>query len=401
MLRFTARAASAKNARIIAAALWLCALVMVIYAAMASIAGVDPCACDYNSYQLQAQAWLRGETALDRNYEYLELAHYNGKHYVSFPPVPSIPWVLLTLCFGENVYGGLVQKIWIMIACLVVFFEILRTRRMDPAWAAAWSAGVCLAGALLPVGLIGGVWYEAQILAFLLSVSAAAAIRRNRPTLCCFLYALAVGCRPFAALLGPALLAVYLRRKGSLRRLAPGICLGLVIAACYGAYNYARFGDIFEFGHNHLPEFTRAEHGQMSPHYVAGNLRQMLLGLPFLWVNGEIRFYEFGFSMFFSCPVLICGLVWLIRDLFGRRMSAVKWVCLVMAALNVLLLSAHRTLGGHQFGLRYALELIPYCLIWLLEDRRRSMRPWEAVLLFLGLGFNFIGGSRVHILRYL
>lgn len=393
------RAHAAKPIQCIAAALGLIALVLVIYAFMAVFSGADPAACLYNSYQLQAQAWLDGQMHLNGNLEYLELALYNGKQYVSFPPVPSIPWVIWILLLGEHAPGGLIQKLYIAIACIVVCSELIRSKKIPPLQGAIWAAGICLGSAMLPVGLVGGVWYEAQILAFLFSVGAIAAIRRGHPTLCCLLYALAVGCRPFAVVLGPALLAVHLHRGGGWRKLIPGICLGLGIAAAYGAYNFARFGNIFEFGHNHLPEFVQAEHGQLSLRYLPGNLKQMLLGSPFMRTEDGLKFYEFGFSMFLSCPVLICGGIWLIQDLKKRRMTAVKWILPAMGILNTLLLAMHRTLGGHQFGLRYALELVPLCLFYLLEspDRQRISK-WEAALLGFGLIFNFIGGCMVHIL---
>jgi len=44
---------------------------------------------DYNSYALQAHAWLNGRLDLGQNYTYLELAIFKGKYFVSFPPFPS------------------------------------------------------------------------------------------------------------------------------------------------------------------------------------------------------------------------------------------------------------------------------------------------------------------------
>ena len=43
----------------------------------------------YNSYMLQARAWLDGRLDLGMDYPYLELAIYNSKYFVSFPPFPS------------------------------------------------------------------------------------------------------------------------------------------------------------------------------------------------------------------------------------------------------------------------------------------------------------------------
>lgn len=390
---------------------WIAALitlliVFLIFACMCQISGVNPCAYPYRSYLLQAQAWLRGETALDRNYEYLELAVYEGKYYVSFPPVPAIPMLIYTLIWGNDVPGGLFQKIYTGCACLAVLFEIRRRKQLPWRECIPWALMLCLASALLPISLVGGVWYEAQILAFLFSVCAISAIGRGRLCIACICYALAVGSRPFAVLLGPVLLMMYLQdarnvrmpAQRALRRLLPGICAGLCIAAAYAVYNYARFGNPFEFGHNYLPEFTRSEHGQLSLHYIGQNWKTLFFGPVFHWKDNQIILCQFGFSMFISCPILICACIWRAQDLYHRRMTAVQWTITAMSLSNVLLLLMHRTLGGHQFGARYALELIPFCLCdYLSNPDRRQMTRWEAALLFFGLILNFFGGCYVHI----
>ena len=395
-------AVSPRNRRLITAMLCTLYAIILLYAVMCAASGVHPSFYKYKSYLLQAQAWLRGETALAGDYSYLELAVYNGKYYVSFPPVPAVPMVLWTLIWSDNVPGGLFQKIYAAIACLVILSELLRTGRMKWQACAAWAVLLCFGSAMLPITLVGGVWYEAQILAFLFSVSAVAAIRRSHPTLACLFYALSVGCRPFTVCLGPALLAMYLTEqrgqlRHSLRRLVPGFCTGLAIAACYAAYNYARFGNPFEFGHNYLPEFTRAEHGQLSLAYVAQNSPTLFFGSPVSITDSGLRFNIFGFSMFLSCPILICGAVWFIRDAAKKQLTPAKWIILLTSAANVFLLLMHRTLGGHQFGMRYALELIPMCFAYQLLSKPRRITRWEWALMGFGLIFNLIGGIFVHV----
>ena len=392
-----------RRKNLIAAAILLLAIA-AIFAAQCALTGVAPGSYTYPSYLLQAQAWLRGELALDRNYEYLELAVYEGRYYVSFPPVPSIPMVLWTLIWGNDVPGGLFQKIYIAIAAIAVFAALKRRERVRTADCIAWSLFICLGSSMLPIALKGAVWYEAQIMAFMFSVSAVAAMVRGRPTLSCLLYALSVGCRPFSVLLGPVLLALYLQReserdiRGKIVRLLPGLFVGLCVAAGYAAFNYVRFGSVFEFGHNYLPEFTRAEHGQFSLAYIANNWRTLFFGSPFTTDGATIAFNQFGFSMFLSNPILICLVIWVASDIARHRFTWQKLVILLMCALNVFCLLLHRTLGGYQFGLRYALELVPLCLAYLLfsPDRTRLTR-WECVIMCFGLAFNFLGGCLVHI----
>ena len=392
-----------KRKNLIAAAILLLAIA-AIFAAQCALTGVKPGSYTYPSYLLQAQAWLRGDLALDRNYEYLELAVYEGRYYVSFPPVPSIPMVLWTLIWGNDVPGGLFQKIYIAITAIAVFSALRCRERVRTADCVAWSLFICLGSSMLPIALKGAVWYEAQIMAFTFSVSAIAAMVRGRPTLSCLLYALSVGCRPFSVLLGPVLLALYLRResgrdlRGKIVRLIPGLAVGLCVAAGYAAFNYVRFGSIFEFGHNYLPEFTRAEHGQFSLTYIANNWRTLFFGRPFTTDGATITFNQFGFSMFLSNPILICLLVWAASDIARRQFTRQKLLILLMCALNVFFLLMHRTLGGYQFGLRYALELVPLCLAYLLfSPERTRLTRWECAVMCFGLAFNFLGGCLVHI----
>ena len=67
-----------------------------------------------DSYTLQALAWRNGEVCLTngQDYPWLELAIYNGKYYVSFPPLPSVLMLPLTFVFGENTPNTLTQLVF-------------------------------------------------------------------------------------------------------------------------------------------------------------------------------------------------------------------------------------------------------------------------------------------------
>ena len=58
----------------------------------------------YDSYTLQTMAWRNGETFLadGERYSWLELAIYQGKYYVSFPPFPSVALLPLTWIYGAE-----------------------------------------------------------------------------------------------------------------------------------------------------------------------------------------------------------------------------------------------------------------------------------------------------------
>ena len=321
--------------------------------------------------------------------------------------------LLYTLIFGEDVPGGLFLKLYLLLSCMLILSELMRSSARSPKNCLLWTLGIGASGAMLSISLVGAVWYEAQMLAFLFAISAIIAMRRRHPTLSCLCYALAIGCRPFSALLAPGLACIFIhgeRQRGTsakhiIRRILPGLAVGLLIAGAYAWYNYIRFDNPFEFGHNYLPEFMREENGQFSIQYLLPNLKTLFFGKVLssggFSTDGYVLYLEgFGFSMFVSCPLLLVNAVWFVRDLFRHKMSLSKLLLALSGAANCIALCLHRTLGGQQFGMRYAMELIPLCLMYFLLDtdrERPGMRRWEASLLSMGLVLNFFGGIVIHV----
>ena len=63
----------------------------------------------YNSYALQADAWLKGQLDLGQDYPWLELAIYEGRYYVSFPPFPSFLLLPFAALFGTQTPDGIIS----------------------------------------------------------------------------------------------------------------------------------------------------------------------------------------------------------------------------------------------------------------------------------------------------
>jgi len=174
--------------------------------------------------------------------------------------------------------------------------------------------------------------------------------------------------------------------------------LGLMVAASYAAYNYVRFGNVFEFGHNYLPEFTRSDHGQFSLHYLANNVRQYLLELPVAWTEEGWNYAMFGSSFLLANPALLLMVVWYLWDVIRRRAGLKHHLTMAFFAVHLFLLLLHRTGGGFQLGARYAVDLIPYSLIYLTIQKERSgLRWWETAILYTGFIVMFTGCSQIHI----
>jgi len=358
----------------------------------------------YYTYTLQAMAWRRGAVSLGKDYPWLELAVYADDWYVSFPPVPTIPVYLLTFVFGEAVPDNALVKLYALIGLWAAFGAL---RAGGWKWLPAAFAALCTAfcGSAMALSTQGAVWYQAQLLAFMTIMLAVWLMMRGRITPALLCYALSVGCRPFNVAYGPLLMFLWLRRQNDLtaaqtaRGLWKGVLLGLCVAAGLAAYNWLRFGNPLEFGTNYLPEFMRSAHGQFSLNHLAGNVRTFLLGWPLERAEeGGWQLKRFGFSVFLANPLLACLVLRFALDCARRRVTPEKALCALLFAVQLFLLLLHRTFGGFQFGARYAVDLVPYFILYACADRETPrLRPWEWALGAAGIAFSLYGVATVHI----
>ena len=383
----------------------LALLCILLFAALHGLQGTSPLEpSPYNSYTLQALRWRQGAAALEKDVPHLELAIYKGQYFVSFPPVPGIPVFFLTFLFSENVPDALLTELYLMGACLL-FYGFL-ARRFAPLASMLISFLFCFASSITPIAANGAVWYQAQALGFLCIAAAVFLMDKDCPTPALFLYALSVGCRPFHVLYAVPLFALYCLRQPSLkaciRKLWPGVALGLIVAASYALYNYVRFDDPLEFGHNHLPEFSFQGGTQFSFAHIIKNARTFLFSLPFEQTGtGALGFKAFGFSLFLANPALLFLLVSALYTLARRHFTLRHAAVFAPFILHTLLLLSHRTVGGFQWGARYFIDCIPYAFLFLAltEGSVRTKKGLYA-LCFALLPFMvmaLMGAQQVHI----
>lgn len=399
------------------APLFTCLLLLVCLLGAAKLArqpvlGHSP----YDSYTRQAMAWLSGTTYLDVSPEsvsYLELAEYNGRLYVSFPPVPSVAELPLALLFGSKTPDRALVYLYFLGGAALLALTFRRKNALAPSVLYALLATA--ASNLLPMAVFGGVWHEAQALCFLFSALSVFLITGAKPIswhFALFSAALAVGCRPFVLLFFPVLfyeLWQNLRKANPALNIEeitkkglPYLALPALVGLLLAGYNMARFGNPLEFGHNYLPEFTRhPEEGQFSLQYLGNNLANAFT-VPALnvQVTGVFPFIQFGqplaqFNLFTANafylfnPIVLCFFVAAVLSvLFGGFKKL--WISLVCLALFVVGTCLHKTLGGMQFGARYFLDCVPFlCLP--LAKRGVRLNPAATLLLLFGIALNLYG----------
>lgn len=361
---------------------------------------------DWDSYTLQALAWRNGAVSLPQNYSWLELAEYNGNYFVSFPPVPSLVMFPLTFLFEGLVPSNFIIMLYALLSITFAYKCFQRTglRKLS---AMFWALFFVLGSNMLWMSTSGGSWFLAQALNMTLCFAAILSLLYHKKALCLTLLALAVGCRPFSVCF---FFAVFLYLVLSESRKSHNkffLCVlrqtrYLIIPACIAAgyllYNFIRFQDPFEFGHNYLPEFTGVGNAQFGLEYLPANAYNIFLRLPSFSENGAIVLPLFdGFMFYLANPIFIVWFVRLAADIIQKQMTPEKAILAVGLALNLFLLLIHKTFGGWQFGARYTVDLLPFVLSYLLFSPKQKPRKWEIITGAFAILFNLYGALLMHL----
>ncbi|MCL2739953.1 MAG: hypothetical protein FWE47_01985, partial [Oscillospiraceae bacterium] len=351
----------------------------------------------YNSYPLQAKAWLWGQLDLPEDYGWLEIATFKGKHYISFPPIPSVILLPFIAIFGGaktlpfHNFSHFVSNIanyvtFIMVTLSAIFaYKIAIKKGVSQINAYLLTFILTIASGFMFIMCNGAVWFIAQSFSFsflIMAIYFSITASHKHTKWALLLYALSVGCRPLNALwiiLIAVLLwkfkkvaseevvgeDIILPKKSFFKTLFAKIKIwDFVPAACVALFlmilNYARFGNIIEFGHNYLPEFDITHEkfagAQFGLEHLWGNLKT-LFKMPNLR-NGQLHFDRFN-GIFFIIPCAIY-LVFAIAAIFGNRKEWKNWAVITVVGvtiLHIIITCMHRTMGGWHWGHRYLIDM--------------------------------------------
>lgn len=354
----------------------------------------------WDSYTLQAMAWRKGQLHLDGNYEWLELAIYEGQYFVSFPPVPTLVMLPLTFIFGENTPNNLVVALYAIITAALIY-KCFRKAGAKDIWSAFWAIVFVWGSNAMWMSTNGGVWFQAQMLNFLLLSAAVFAAQRDKRGWALSLSALAVGCRPFSIIYLLAFIVLFAFQDADIKKTLHQWKLLIVpalIGISYMVLNYLRFGNPLEFGHNYLPEFQ--EDAQFGMQYALPNLINILRPVGF-GKNGSLSYSVFnGFCLFIANPIFLIWLANIVSDARKKMLSKEQWVNIAGALLVLLCLVLHKTFGGWQFGARYTVDIIPFVLMYMLGQKRELCpKRYELAFGVFAVMFNVYGALAMTFLH--
>lgn len=355
----------------------------------------------YNSYTKQCLAWLSGRLDLGQNYEWLELAVFEGKYFVSFPPFPSYVFLPFALIFGESNPESLFN---LLVALAGVVYCVLTAWEYElrEGYAVMLPIFLYVGGAVFPLPLSIGVWFVAQNMSFTLTLMSIYYAKRGRKGLSLFLLCCASGCRPFQIVYLPLIVYIYTHHpntgtiglKEYLLKRTVVFLPTVFLASSYLLLNFLRFGNPLEFGHNYLPEFTNSEHGQFHVSYMLQNLYN-LIRLPEFSLDGKMSIPQFnGMNILICFPIFLW---WLFAVLKTKSVTGLDLLALGGIAVHILLLVSHKTMGGYHYGNRYIADTLPAVFAAVcsskLDIKYNHFLIFQGMLL-LGALFNALGYSQ-------
>jgi hypothetical protein len=216
-----------------------------------------------------------------------------------------------------------------------------------------------------------------------------------RPTLAGLCFALAFGNRTEVILLAPIFFYLIIKHvpedgvkdnKGRWTAVARFAAIPAALGLLTLGYNYARFHSILDFGYARIPgvlEEPWYRHGIFSIHAIPGNAWAMLFepwkrvpDFPYLTPTG------FGGSILLSCPFLIYLFMRGARDAMLKKLA---WTAIALLTLTLWL---HGNPGGWQISYRYAMSLLPWMFLILLENRPKKIGHAEVTLLLASTAIN-------------
>lgn len=317
-----------------------------------------------------------------------QVAARGGTWYVTFPPGPALvilPGVALWGLQFPDVFFTILIGALIPVLLLRLFERVRPGRTREHLLAcAAWT----LASPACFVAAHGSVWFTAQILADLfLVLHLGAAWNAGGPARAGLWLGMATACRPQVAFAAPFFLLEWWRadrRRGALLRfLGPLLLIGGALAL----HNWARFDDLFEFGHRYL-EIRWQEriqtHGMFGLHYLWRNLECMLWLWPQVQLSPfSVRWSIHGMGLLLASPWLLCLLV--ARDPLPQRLGL--WLAAIAVAVPALL---YQNSGQVQFSYRFALDFLPFLLVLLVAGGGARSR-WFLPLVLVSAALHLHG----------
>ncbi len=343
----------------------------------------------YNNYVLLAGALLHGHTWITWPGAYIDALAYRGQHYVIEGPVPALLLLPYVAIAGTAANQTLLSAILcgVAIGAAWELGERLGLQRTVNVWLTAFL----LAGTdLLWCAMLGDVWFIAHVSAAAFTLLALVELCGKRRGWLVALWAVAAAGSRFSLVLAIPVYAALLiaadpvppswrvdmsRMRAALLGFA-GVLVGA--GALYVAYNFARWGTAADIGYTSWYHQDPAGSPTGSPfrlQYAGYELWSFFVQRPdfsaaFPWIRPSYS----GIALTWTSPALIYAL-WSRKP---RAFVIAMWAATVLVALPSFLYYVN---GFAQYGMRHALDFIPFLYVLMVLGARERLPVWVKVLI--------------------
>jgi|SRR5581483_7448433 len=315
-----------------------------------------------------------------------DLIHYQSKWYAPWGILAALPFIPIQLVLHRFVPSFYIAIFFASINIAVFYLLLLRVKREffpQLSWSGLYIVLVLFAFGTtnIYVGTLGSSWHVDQIVSTAIATCGIYVVfKKKRRLLDYFLSSiifsfLLIGRPTFVFLLSlPFFLYIWeyiFEKKKIAFALKRGVLIfilpGLFFSALFFAYNFFRFGNVFEYGYSHIQESpylkaVRETNGAVGMQNLPQNLWYMLFEIPNVTLsNGKPAFHInlLGNSIFFLTPpffaIFLASPFQRIRKkiVLDPYVSAL-WIAAIITMLPSLLIYST---GWMQFGYRYSLDI--------------------------------------------
>jgi hypothetical protein len=362
-----------------------------------------------------AESFSKGLLFIEKTQSIKDLTFYEGKYYVSFPPLGALlmlPKVASSSRFGVNtiqfsiIYSALTSVVLYLLLQKLRFKKYITLNKSSLIWLVVlYSIGT----SQWYMSTTGAVWHVAQLLGtFFLAFSILLTLSFENASgwdlfrsavLSGLSLGIAMLSRPHLGFSWFFLLSLVYQtlkenhtftwRRFLFWLILSAIPMSLAVSGI-GWYNYIRFGSVADFGYSYMlvgPEIINSlkTYGQFHPRYIWGNLKANWFGLPY-WHEGCRRLAPDpkGMSIFLTTP----NLLFITRSWEKKPWVIGAWISIISIVITHLL---YFNTGAQQFGYRFSLDflVIAFCLLSAgLKDKIPTLFKY---LVFYSALINFIG----------
>jgi hypothetical protein len=361
---------------------------------------------DYVYYPELAQAFLNKELFLENPSTLMDLTLFNGKWYLSFPPLGAILLLPLVAKNGvESINPVSFSTFWGALAIAWFWLGMNGLRRkgiiLISFTSTFWLAALLGFGSsFFYISIAGQIWFISHVLAvafcclafwlaadtdsFLFTSSALAIGMLARPTIgFAFFFLLGIVISK-----NPGFKQNPKKFSYILFKMMIPICVVIVALL---SYNHLRFNNWLDFGYSTMNVADALKknlnnYGQFNFHYFGNNFFYTFLALPSYVKNCLFFVPSFtGMSLFLTMPVLF-----LLFFTFSKK----DWVkgAYLSILLSLFTLLLYFNTGAPQFGNRFSLDyIVPVVAVLaiVVEDNRKE---WLfKVLIICGICVNILG----------